>query len=712
MPKSKQMPPPSRPADAGTWTAAWARQVQRLDALISTHGRVAAITLYLIALALRAVHLDAFRETLLAHVFLMDEAYYHAEAWNLVRGVPNPTDSWFMTPLYPWFLSILFRITGESPIGAYAVQLALGGLAAPMTFALARRLMRATLALIAGLAVASFAPTLFFESLFLVEWMILLALLGASFFALRGPESRLHAVLTGALLGLATLGRGSNLLLLLPLAVWFRAHGPRGMRQVGLLLAGCTLVVSPLLLYNLANARQPLLLTANAGFNLYLGNGPEATGIFVLPEGLDLAGDPLALRFVQRETGRPVTASEASRFWLHKTLDWVRAHPGGTANLFAWKLLLFWNRFSIPQVESYAVEAERLPISRAPFWSSYAIFPMALLGGCIALWEAARLRRREADPRLARRLRGVGLLAACALVYGVSIALFFITDRYRVAVMPWLIVLSVYASGRLLGILSAGRRKEALLIVLLAVLLFWLSAPARLHIDIPHVQRDLLVHDALRYAKVGFFDAALDAYRSALSESPKDAELRDGLARMYSRAGRDTLAIATLVELLREQPELDRSWYNLGNVYRRSRRYVEAVEAYRQSLRLEPRREAAWNNLGETYRALGDTAAAAQAYRRAIEIVPGHAQAHNNLAALRASQGDAEAAEAGFRAAVAANPRYVPAWTNLAILLTDSGRFEEALEAWRHVATLDPENELARRALEQVGSARAADTEK
>jgi tetratricopeptide (TPR) repeat protein len=711
MPKSKQKPPPSHPVNAGTGTAGWGQRVQRLDALISGHGRAVAITLYLIALALRAVHLDAFRETLLAHVFLMDEAYYHAEAWNLVRGVPNQTDSWFMTPLYPWFLSLLFRVTGESPTGAYAVQLALGALAAPMTFALARRLMRATLALIAGLAVASFAPTLFFESLFLVEWMILLALLAVLLFALRAPENRLHAVLTGAFIGLATLGRGSNLLLLLPLAVWFRTHGQRGMQRVGLLLGGCTLVVSPLVLYNLANARQPLLLTANAGFNLYLGNGPEATGIFGLPAGLDLAGDPLALRFVQRETGRPVTASEASRFWLHKTLDWVRSHPGRTANLFAWKLLLFWNRFSIPQVESYAVEAERLPISRPPYWSSYAIFPLALLAGCIALLETLRLRRREADQRLARRVRGVALLAAFALVYSGSIALFFITDRYRVAVMPWLIVLSVYASGRFLGALSAGRRKEALLIVLLGLSFFWLSAPARLRIDIPHVQRDLLVHDALRYAKVGYFDAALEAYHSALSESPKDAELRDGLARMYSRAGRDTLAIATLVELLREEPELDRSWYNLGNVYRRSRRYIEAVEAYRKSLRLEPRREAAWNNLGETYRALGDTASAAQAYRRAIETVPGHAQAHNNLAALRAAQGDAEAAEAGFRAAIAANPRYVPAWTNLAILFTDSGRFEEALEAWRHIVSLDPENEIARRAVEQVGSARGANTE-
>ena len=77
MPERKQKPPVSRPAQEGTVMARWEQRGQRLDAFISGHGRLVAITLYLIALTLRAVHLDAFRHTLLAHVFLMDEAGLH-----------------------------------------------------------------------------------------------------------------------------------------------------------------------------------------------------------------------------------------------------------------------------------------------------------------------------------------------------------------------------------------------------------------------------------------------------------------------------------------------------------------------------------------------------------------------------------------------------------------------------------------------------------
>ncbi|MFQ5599320.1 MAG: tetratricopeptide repeat protein, partial [Candidatus Krumholzibacteriia bacterium] len=680
----------------------------RIDSWLESHARLTCLALYAVALGLRGVHLLGFRDTLLARVLLMDEAYYHAEAWNLIRGVPNPTDSWFMTPLYPYFLSLVFRLVGDGPTGPYAVQLVLGASIAPMIFTLARRAMRASLALVAALGVASFAPIVFFEALLLVEWLVLLALTGALLAAVRAPASRTHAALSGALLGVATLGRGSNLLLVLPLAVWFRglpgAERGRARQRLGAFLAGCALALAPLFLYNALRASQPLLLTANGGFNLFIGNGPEATGIFALPAGLDLAQDPLALRYVQRETHEQVTASQASRFWLERTWGWVREHPGRTLRLFLWKLMLFWNRFSIPQVESFVSATRDLALSRFPFWHSYTIFPLAGLGAGLGIFELGRARRRGKTPP--KRARALALVAICALLYGMSIALFFITDRYRVPVMPLLIVLAAYAGGEVLGALYTGRRKRFLALGVLLLAGLAVTSPEQLRIDRRGVERDLLVHNALRYAKGGWFRHAIREYELALRLAPEDPGVRDGLARMHARAGNDSLAVLQLRDLLRDEPGYARSWYNLGNVYRRIERFEEAVGAYRRALEIEPRREAAWNNLGEAFRAQGDTARAAAAYERALQIVPGYEQALNNLAALRGSQGDAEAAEAGFRAAVAANPRYVPALRNLAILLTNTGRYEEALETWRRILVVDPDNGLASRTIREVEAAR------
>jgi Flp pilus assembly protein TadD len=685
----------------------------RLDAWIGRHARTMAATLYVVALVLRLVHLFAYRNSLLAHVLLMDEAYYHAEAWNLVRGVPQPSDSWFMTPLYPYFLSLVFRFTGESATAAYAVQMGLGAASAPLAFVVARRVMSNAWAFVTGVAVASFAPVIFFEALFLVEWLILLAWLAATALAVRRPQGRVHATLAGVLLGLATLGRGSNALLLVPFALWFgwrnRSSVPSAallahpaVRQVARFAAGWALVLFPLFVFNATHAQQPVLLTANAGFNLYLGNGPNATGIFRLPDGIDLAQDPLALRYVQRQTGRHVTASEASRFWARETWEWVREHPGSTLRLFVWKLVLFWNRFAIPQVESFASVAALYPLGHAPYWRLYWIFPLGLSGAVVAFASAARSaasRRRATAPSCGAPHDAGGLLASGVAFYALSIALFFVTDRYRIAAMPQLIVLSMYACSRIVSHLRSARRASAAGIVVLISLATLATDPELLAVDRARVQRDLLVHDALRFAKAGAFDAAVEAYEAALVGAPGDPDLRDGAARLYARAGNESLAIATFQDLLRDQ-ESARSWYNLGNVYRRGKRHREAVRAYRRALELEPRREAAWNNLGEAYRALGDTAAAAEAYRQAIAIVPGHEQALNNLGALRASQGDAPAAEARFRAAVRANPRYVPAWTNLALLLAGTGRERQAADTWRMIRRLDPENAVAKQALD------------
>jgi hypothetical protein len=93
----------------------------------------AALTLYVIALLLRIFYYSQLGNTLMAHILLMDEAYYQSEAHNILLGVPQPTDSWFMTPLYPYFLSAVFWFR-DTPMAAYLVQMILGAGLAPMGF--------------------------------------------------------------------------------------------------------------------------------------------------------------------------------------------------------------------------------------------------------------------------------------------------------------------------------------------------------------------------------------------------------------------------------------------------------------------------------------------------------------------------------------------------------------------------------------------------
>ena len=654
--------------------------------------------LYCAALLLRLFYYTQLGDTLMAHVLLMDEAYYQDEARNILLSVPQPTDSWFMTPLYPYFLSAIFWVR-DAPMAAYFVQMLLGASLAPLGYLLARRVLGTVWAFAAALAIASFAPVVFFEGLLLVESLVAVTLMASLVAALYTNGSTRLAVLSGLLLGLAVLARGSNIVLVPLWLVWLwytaqSSEGPKRHRPwIGCLL-GCLFTLAPLFLYNATHARQPLFLTANGGFNLYLGNGPQATGIFQLPEGLDLAQDPLALRYVQRRIQQPVTASEAQRFWLQETAEHVREHPGRAAQLLLWKFLLFWNRTSFPQVEGFETAIVDLPLSRPPFWRSLLILPFALLGIGMAFLE----RRHKQAPARA-------FVACAVLLFATAISLFFITDRYRIAILPISIVIALFPLEGIGQHWRSPRRSMSLLLGLLLVALIFMTDGSRLAIDHSRMRRDIHVHDALRFAKAQQYDEAVAEYRHALQLDPRDPQILDGLARLYARAGLDSLALDQLRGLLRDDPQNARSWYNLGNLYRRLEQHTNAIQSYERSLALEPRRESAWNNLGETYRAIGDTLQAEKSYRQALAVVPGHEQAWNNLGGLLALRGDAVGAEAAFRSAIEANPRYVPGWTNLAILLTNQGRYRDAVAAWRIILRIRPGHSLASETLRRIDAA-------
>jgi tetratricopeptide (TPR) repeat protein len=688
-----------RPMSSRAAASRLASILARWRSAVAAHPYRSGLGLYLWALGVRLVYLVSFKDTMVARVPLMDEAFYHAEAWSLARGAPALSEAWFMTPLYPWFLSFVFRFVGDGT-PAYAVQLALGALVAPLTFFVAKRVMHVLLAVATAAALACFAPLVFFEALYLVEGLVLLALLGATCAAVATPRRR-NAWIAGVLLGVAVLGRGSNLVLAIPFAWWFaRRPGPgRAWARAGAMIAGILLVLAPLLVHNTVRAHRPFMLTANAGFNLYIGNGPEATGIFVRLPALDLAQDPLTVRHVQRALGRAVTVTEASDYWMDRTRDWVRRHPAATAWLFTWKMILFWNRLSIPQVEGFASAAAGTALETFPFWRRFDFLPFALVGMVIAVIAALRGHRRPRDESIATG----GLLAACAFVYSASIALFFVTDRYRVPALPWIANLGAMALQMLVTSVPRARRLRLLILLPAIAIGFMLTDPRALRVDRRLMERDLRVHTSLRYARAGEFDRAVQEYRAALALDPANASLRDGLARMLSRAGHDSLAIEEFRALVTQHPEDGTAWYNLGNAYKRAGRASEALAAYRRALDQPPEREAAWNNAGEIFRALGDTARAATAYRRALAIVPAYDRALNNLAALRGALGDGVEAEAGFRAALAANPRYLPALTNLAILLGDTGREVEARAVWWRLLTIAPEDERAMDALRRLG---------
>jgi hypothetical protein len=356
-----------------------------------------------------------------------------------------PAEPFFMSPLYPYFLAVLGggRALGRDgfvdrlPLGVWIVQAALAVGVAWLLYRTARRILLAwgrsprSVRWLAALPAAFYLlyrPTAIFATLTLLEvpltLLAVLVLERLTAWTERGSVTAGGAAALGAAIGLATLLRPHAVLLLIPAVMTVGAiaggTGPRR-RALALLLAATGVVLLPVVLFNSISAGRPAGVSLNGGFNLYIGNGPEARGFYTVFADFDFAGDPAGVEFLERKLGRPVAGrAEADAIWAREALRAMGAHPLRAAGLYLKKVWLHFQAWEIDQLTPLAAWAEAAPPLRL-LCVPYGLF------GALGLSGIAWVGWRE------RRLRP-WTLALGVLVAGQSV--FFVVSRYRQVIVP------------------------------------------------------------------------------------------------------------------------------------------------------------------------------------------------------------------------------------------------------------------------------------
>src|SRR5262249_17405128 len=151
------------------------------------------------------------------------------------------------------------------------------------------------------------------------------------------------------------------------LLVWAIAPRRPRWRSGGALLLGAALVVAPVTLRNYAAEGDFVLITANGGLNLYIGNNEAANGAYVLPQGMafrpgDAADDFEGRRVAEESEGRPLRSAEVSAWWSRRAMSFVRASPGRAAGLVLQKAKLLVSHAEYMQLHDYDVYREVAPI--------------------------------------------------------------------------------------------------------------------------------------------------------------------------------------------------------------------------------------------------------------------------------------------------------------------------------------------------------------
>jgi len=195
---------------------------------------------------------------------------------------------------------------------------------------------------------------------------------------------------------------------------------------------------------------------------------------------------------------------------------------------------------------------------------------------------------------------------------------------------------------------------------------------------------------ANQYLETGDAQRAVEGYREALREDPKNARtyynLALALARLNDRTG-ERQALEHSVEL---DARLAPAHNQLGLIDLEDGKVADAEKRFNNALSLDPGYAEAQSNLGVLYGRAGKNKQAEEMFRRAIENDPGYAQAYLNLGLILASEDRFAEAEIAIQNTLRIAPKHVPALTALGIVEVRLGHRDLSVETFRKVIALDP----------------------
>ena len=544
--------------------------------------------LFVLALALRTWSLTGVQADAYLASPKADSLYFLEWARSIHERSFWGRHLFVQSPLYPYLLAAAGALFSDPLIAIRLFQVLLGCLVPVGVAMAAQRLTRHPgSALLAGLVAAAYGPFLFYTALILKETLAIVLVTGFFLLALRAADRHKLAVWgsSGLVLGLLWLVRANAPLLALPVLVWIGTDRGAGLRRraaAGLAFClGLVLPVAPLTLHNLVVADQFAITLASGGSNFYVGNNPDATGLYLRAAGRQRRSPVRGLGSGRRRLahGRPAAQRRRGLGRLRACRGAVHPHTAAGLGLAdAAQVPDLLERVEIPDNYDYGFFAARLPLLRYLFQ-----FPFVAAFGLAGL----ALRARE---------RSVRLLRWEVLVSMVSVVLFYVNARFRVVLVPLL----------LMG--CALSFKALIQGVWLRPLVVALAVFALTHSPICDSERGRVT--AFSWSRYGdflldqerFADAG-QAFVKAYSYNANDAYANRGLG-VVALQRHDYLAAAFhSMEALRlgaEDPEL---YQRIVTALIARGRRDEALDFLRQAIRVEPDKP----QPRELLKALGET---------------------------------------------------------------------------------------------------------
>ncbi len=631
------------------------------------------------ALILRMIYFAELRHTPLFSVLVGDGQQYDLWAQQIADGQWIGTEIFYQTPLYPYFLAVIFKLLGHQLLAARAIQAVLGAASCVFLGLAGRSFFSERAGLIAAGLLAIYPPAIFFDGLiqkssldlFLVT--LLLALVGA----FQHRPRWMWLVVAAAVLGAFTLNRENARVIYPIIVVWllcgFRNWSwTRRWTWVAMFTASLFVVLLPVAVRNYYVGGAFLISTSQLGPNLYIGNHPGARGAYeeLVPGHGNAAYERAdATRLAEEAAGRKLSPGDVSEYWVGRAVEYIRGRPWNWLTLMGRKLLLTFHRREVADTESIEAYAEYSRVLRWLPWINFGIMlPFAALGA----WQTLASWRRLA------------VLYAMFAGLAVSVAIFYVMARYRFPIVPATLL---FAAAALAGFPDLVRDRRRLLIG--AVLAVVVAVASNVPIETPVDGTFLNIARVL--VKSGQPAAAIPLLAKAITASSADPEGHFELGVAFNDLGDKPSALEQFAAAARLRPGYFEAESSLALALQETGKTADALEHFREAVRLEPTSAKAHDNLGVALAHIGKAEEAIGQYEESLRLELGNAKTHNNLATALQEQGRFREAMTHYAAAVKLKPDYSSAHNNFALALAATGQTDAAIEHFQEALRLQPD---------------------
>ena len=541
-----------------------------------------------------------------------DVLYYQEWAREISRVNWVGTKTFWGLPLYPYFFAVLDRLMLGNMALIRLVHLVLGAFNCVLTCLVARRIFSGKAAVAAGILMAVNFTAIHYDWLMMpVTLIVLLSLIIVlSLIDQDKIKTRREWLILGLLSALAVLGDG-KMIIFFCLALGYlggrcRACWKGNISRIFLpFVAGMALILVTTGYRNQMIGGDWVWISAQSGLSLYVGNNPQATGVFDNPSFIrptHQGQDEDQVIVAEILTERKLSPGQVSRFWRDQAIAFIRHHPPEYLKLLGNKLRLFFT-----ETES----AFDLDLLMQRDWKRrwdinglILIFPLAMIGMMAARSNA----------------NGTVYLNFMILSQLIFTLIFFLTNRHRASILPFLIIYESYAMVWLVDHLRQKDFKPLVLTAACAASFACLFPPETM------AARDV---DFYRFTKSGSvyekrnkLDKAVAQYRQALAARPFDTNAMFNLADVFVSGGDFTTAGTYYQQILAINPYQVDALYNLGFVQAMKGEEQKSLETYQKLLQLQPDSPDTLLQVALTYQRIGQCELAQNYYTRLMRVKP------------------------------------------------------------------------------------------